>query len=44
MVIMKKMNLPQAAKLTSPNPVTVVCTERADGGKNLATVSWLSFL
>lgn len=37
---MKKINLAQASALTSPNPVTVVCTERPDGGANLAAVSW----
>lgn len=36
---MNKINLPQAAKLTSPNPVTVVCTQKPDGSTNLATVS-----
>ena len=41
---MKKMNLPQAAKLTSPNPVAVVCTEKPDGSTNLATVSWWTYL
>ncbi len=25
---MNKINLPQAAKLTSPNPVPVVCTQK----------------
>lgn len=28
---MEPIKLPQAAKLTSPNPVTVVCTEKPDG-------------
>lgn len=41
---MKKINLPQAATLTSPNPVTVVCTEKPDGSTNLATVSWWTYL
>ncbi|MBP3324916.1 MAG: flavin reductase family protein [Coprococcus sp.] len=41
---MKKINLPQASKLTSPNPVTLVCTQRPDGGTNLATVSWWTYL
>lgn len=41
---MKKIHLPQAAKLTSPNPVSVVCTQRPDGGTNLATVSWWTYL
>lgn len=41
---MNKINLPQAAKLTSPNPVTVVCTSKPDGSTNLATVSWWTYL
>ena len=41
---MKKINLPQASGLTSPNPVTIVCTEKPDGGTNLATVSWWTYL
>ncbi len=41
---MKKINLPQASGLTSPNPVTLVCTQRPDGGTNLATVSWWTYL
>ena len=41
---MDKMKLPQAARLTSPNPVTVVCTQKPDGSTNLATVSWWTYL
>lgn len=41
---MKKINLPHASRLTSPNPVTVVCTEKPDGSTNLATVSWWTYL
>lgn len=41
---MKKINLPMAAKLTSPNPVSLVCTEKPDGSTNLATVSWWTYL
>lgn len=41
---MNKINLPKAAKLTSPNPVTLVCTEKPDGTTNLATVSWWTYL
>ena len=44
MLIMNKINLPQAAKLTSPNPVTIVCTQKPDGSTNLATVSWWTYL
>lgn len=41
---MQKINLPQAAKLTNPNPVSLVCTLKPDGGTNLATVSWWTYL
>lgn len=41
---MNKINLPMAAKLTSPNPVTLVCTKKDDGKTNLATVSWWTYL
>lgn len=41
---MEKINLPKAAQLTSPNPVTIVCTEKPDGSTNLATVSWWTYL
>lgn len=41
---MKKINLPQAARLTSPNPLTLVCTQKPDGGTNLAAVSWWTYL
>lgn len=41
---MEKITLPKASVLTSPNPVTLVCTKRPDGGTNLATVSWWTYL
>ena len=41
---MNKINLPQVAKLTSPNPVSLVCTQKPDGSTNLATVSWWTYL
>lgn len=41
---MEQIKLLQAAVLTSPNPVTVVCTEKPDGTTNLATVSWWTYL
>ena len=41
---MQKINLPKASGLTSPNPVTIVCTQKPDGGTNLATVSWWTYL
>ena len=41
---METINLPKASRLTSPNPVTMVCTQKPDGGTNLATVSWWMYL
>lgn len=41
---MEKISLPKASGLTSPNPLTLVCTQRPDGGTNLATVSWWTYL
>ncbi|MDE7227064.1 MAG: flavin reductase family protein [Treponemataceae bacterium] len=41
---MNKITLPKAARVTSPNPVTLVCTQKMDGGTNLATVSWWTYL
>jgi len=41
---MNRINLPKASNLTSPNPVTLVCTKKLDGSTNLATVSWWTYL
>ena len=41
---MQKINLSEASKLTSPNPVSLVCTEKPDGSTNIATVSWWTYL
>lgn len=41
---MEKISLPKASNLTSPNPVTIVCTQKSDGSTNLATVSWWTYL
>lgn len=41
---MNKINLSQAARFTSPNPVSVVCTQKPDGSTNFATVSWWTYL
>lgn len=41
---MNKISLPKASQLTSPNPVTLVCTQKEDGTTNLATVSWWTYL
>lgn len=41
---MKEIKLAQASALTSPNPLTLVCTEKPDGSTNLAAVSWWSYV
>ncbi len=41
---MKKISLPNASIMTSPNPVSIVCTQKPDGDTNLATVSWWTYL
>lgn len=41
---MKEISLPKASQFTSPNPVTLVCTQKPDGSTNLATVSWWTYL
>ncbi len=41
---MKEISLPKASQLTSPNPVTLVCTQKPDGSANVATVSWWTYL
>ena len=41
---MKKIELPFASRLTSPNPVTLVCTQKPDRSTNLAAVSWWTYL
>ena len=41
---MDKISLSKATRLTSPNPVSIVCTLKPDGGTNLATVSWWTYL
>jgi len=41
---MEKINLPKASVMTSPNPLSLVCTKREDGETNIATVSWYTYL
>ena len=41
---MQEISLGQASKFTSPNPLTVVCTETPAGKTNLAPVSWWNCL
>ena len=37
---MKEINLAQMTGLTSPNPLTLVCTKKEDGSTNISTISW----
>ena len=41
---MEKINLAMASKMTSPNPVSLICTKKEDGNTNIATVSWYTYL
>ena len=41
---MKEINLGQATILTSPNPLTMICTENEDGTTNMAPVCFVSYL
>lgn len=41
---MKWLSLIEAAKLTSPNPVSLICSRTHSGITNLATVSWWTYL
>ena len=37
---MNEIQFAQATALTSPNPLTLVCTKKEDGSTNLSTISW----
>ena len=41
---MEKITLAGASKITSPNPVCLICTKKEDGNTNVATVSWYTYL
>lgn len=41
---MQSLSLLDAAKHTSPNPVSLICSRTPDGKTNLATVSWWTYL
>lgn len=41
---MKKITIAQATEFTSPNPLTLICTNKPDGLTNLAPVSFVSYL
>ena len=41
---MKQITISEAEKSTSPNPITLICTETPSGVTNLAAVSWWTYL
>lgn len=41
---MKETTIKKASKLTSPNPLSLICTRKADGSTNLAAVSFWTYL
>lgn len=41
---MRTLSLLDAAKHTSPNPLSLICSRTPDGHTNLATVSWWTYL
>lgn len=41
---MEQITIAKASKLTSPNPLTLVCTQTPSGDTNLAAVSWWTYL
>lgn len=41
---MKELNIMEAAVLTSPNPLYLICSQNEDGSTNLAPICFASFL
>ncbi len=41
---MKELNIFEATGMTSPNPLTLICTEQKDGTTNLAPICFVSYL
>lgn len=41
---MEKIDILKATEFTSPNPLTLICTQKPDGSTNLAPVSFVSYL
>lgn len=41
---MKELNIMEATGFTSPNPLTLICTKKADGATNLAPICFVSYL
>ncbi len=40
---MKELNIMEATVLTSPNPLTLICSEKEDGSTNLALICFVSY-
>ena len=41
---MKELNIMEATVLTSPNPLTLICSKKEDGTTNLAPICFVSYL
>ena len=41
---MKELNIMEATVYTSPNPLTLICTQNEDGTTNLAPICFVSYL
>lgn len=41
---MKELNIMEATVLTSPNPLTLICSQNQDGTTNLAPICFVSYL
>lgn len=41
---MKELNILEATALTSPNPLTLICSQNEDGTTNLAPICFVSYL
>ena len=41
---MKERNIMEATVLTSPNPLTLICSRNEDGTTNLAPICFVSYL
>ena len=41
---MKELNIMEATVLTSPNPLTLICSKKEDGSTNLAPICFVSYL
>jgi len=44
MIVIEKITISEAQKSTSPNQISLICTEKPDGTTNLAAISWWTYL